>query len=316
MIDDSDFFMTAPDGLEVFVRHSRADEAEGVVVISHGMAEHSGRYLHVAEALVDAGYHVFIPDHRGHGLTAARAKDEENKILGHFGDQNGWHRVVRDLRGLIAYAKETYPDLPLILLGHSMGSFIAQETLYKEPVQIDALSLSGTGISDLLVSVGIAVAKIERTFVGRRKPGPLLGFVAKRKFSKHIKDAHKTHAWLSRDPQVCRDFLADSLCGFDLTSQGAIDMMSALRDLHKAKRMESIPKNLPVFIFGGTEDALSWDGEASRWLTSRYQNLGIKPVRLKLYGGGRHESFNEVNKEEVIDNFIAWCDFVVRMKQS
>ena len=79
MIDDTDFFMTAPDGLEIFVRHSRAEDAEGVVVISHGMAEHSGRYSHVAEALVEAGYHVYIPDHRGHGLTAARAKDEEKK---------------------------------------------------------------------------------------------------------------------------------------------------------------------------------------------------------------------------------------------
>jgi alpha-beta hydrolase superfamily lysophospholipase len=312
MIDDTDFFMTAPDGLEIFVRHSRAEDAEGVVVISHGMAEHSGRYSHVAEALVEAGYHVYIPDHRGHGLTAARAKDEENKTLGHFGDQNGWHRVVRDLRGLIAYAKEAHPDLPLILIGHSMGSFIAQEVLYKDLVEIDALALSGTGIADLLVSVGITVAKIERAIFGRRKPGPFLGFVAKRKFSKHIKDAHKTHAWLSRDPQVCRDFLSDSLCGFDLTSQGAIDMMTALKDLHKNSRMERIPKKLPVYIFGGTEDALSWDGEAARWLVTKYQMLGIKPVRHKLYEGGRHESFNEINKEEVIQGFIGWCDSVVR----
>ena len=315
MIDDSDFFMTAPDGLEIFVRHCRAEDPEGVVVISHGMAEHSGRYLHVAEQLVEAGYHVYIPDHRGHGLTAARAKDDENKILGHFGDQNGWHRVVRDLRGLIAFAKESHPELPLILIGHSMGSFIAQEVLYKEPVEIDALALSGTGIADLLVSVGIAVAKVERSLFGRRKPGPFLGFVAKRKFAKHIKDAHKTHAWLSRDSKVCEDFLADSLCGFDLSNQAAIDMMTALKNLHKNNQMERIPKNLPVYIFGGTEDALSWDGEASRWLATKYQMLGIKPIRLKLYEGGRHESFNEINKDEVIQGFTAWCDSIVRMRK-
>src|SRR5690606_12010903 len=140
------------------------------VQICHGMAEHAGRYAHVAKALVAAGYAVYASDHRGHGKTAA-----DDRSLGHFADEGGWSKTVGDLHRLNRHIADAHPGLPIVLLGHSMGSFLAQHLLYRHPRDVVAAAFSGSnGKPPPIAALGRIIARIERIRVGRRGVSALI----------------------------------------------------------------------------------------------------------------------------------------------
>jgi alpha-beta hydrolase superfamily lysophospholipase len=302
----SDFTHAASDGKRLFVYRYLPDEGaavKAVVHISHGMAEHAARYARVAESLTAAGYAVYANDHRGHGKTAST--DE----LGFFASEHGFARVVADLAELIAHEKKEHPGLPVVLFGHSMGSYIAQQFLIDHGGELAGAVLSGSaGKPNLLASAGRLVARAERLRKGERGTSKLLGDLSFVAFNKQFAPTRTGFDWLSRDAAEVDKYVADPLCGFDVTTSLWVDVLDALTAIADPAQQARIPKTLPIYVFSGSEDPVSEKTKTLEQLLAAYRLAGIRDVSHRFYPGARHETLNETNRDEVTRDLLAWLD--------
>jgi alpha-beta hydrolase superfamily lysophospholipase len=302
----SEFTHAASDGKGLFVYRFLPDEGtpvKAVVHISHGMAEHAARYARVAEALTAAGYAVYANDHRGHGKTAST--DE----LGFFAKEGGFARVVADLAELVAHEKKEYPGLPVVLFGHSMGSYIAQELLIDHGSELAGAVLSGSaGKPNLLASAGRLVARAERLRLGERGTSKLLGDLSFGAFNKQFAPTRTDFDWLSRDAAEVDRYIADPLCGFAVSTSLWVDVLDALGAIARPERQARIPKALPIYIFSGSEDPVSEKTKSLEQLVAAYKEAGIRDVSHRFYAGARHETLNETNRDEVTRDLVSWLD--------
>ena len=306
MNSSNDTFMS-DDGTPLSVYSWEPDGfRKGVVHIAHGLGDRALRYERVALDLAARGYVVCSNDHRGHGKTAARPED-----LGFFAETDGWNRAVRDLQLLMAAEKKSHPDLPLILLGHSMGSFMAQQCLFECGDLLDGCALSGSsGKPQALVYLLKAMAEFERLIRGKRHRSSLLHSLSLRRANRAFQPVRTAFDWLSRDPEVGTQFVADPLCGFVGTTQLWLDLIHGLFWISKPENQSRIPKDIPIYIFAGLSDPISDGCKGLIQLLSAYQAQGLTNVRHKFYPGGRHEMLNETNRDEVIEDLVAWLDAV------
>jgi alpha-beta hydrolase superfamily lysophospholipase len=306
-MQSSTFTFKASDGKPLFVHQWKPDEArspKGIVHIAHGMAEHGGRYGRLAEALTRAGYIVQANDHRGHGKTA-----ESDDDLGFFASSGGWARVVRDTAELIERARDEHPDVPVILVGHSMGSFIVQELMFARPEIAAAVVLSGSnGKPSPIALAGRAVARVERRRLGERGKSPLLHKLSFEAFNKAIKAPRTAFDWLSRDQAEVDRYIADPRCGFVCSTALWVDLLDALPELAKPDNLAKIRKDLPVYVVAGTEDPVSERAKGLGKLVDAYRRAGLFRVTQRLYEGARHEIFNEVNRDAITADLIGWLD--------
>lgn len=295
---------TASDGTPIHVH--RWDPDDGVAVraiahISHGMAEHAGRYARLAEALTQAGIRVYGHDHRGHGKTV---REEE---WGHIGDADGWAHVVHDLRDLLRAELAENPGKPLVLFGHSMGSFMAQEILYTCPDWIAAAVLSGTDGKPIpLAAAGRAIARLERLRLGPRGKSSLLHNLSFGAFNKAFAPNRTAHDWLSRDDAEVDKYESDPMCGFVCTTSTWIGVLDALAANARPENQAKIRKDLPVYIVSGSEDPVNNRARGVRQLVGAYYAAGLTDVTLRVYEGARHEIFNETNRDEVTEALVSW----------
>lgn len=277
---------------------------KAVVQLAHGMAEHARRYDHVAQTLRQAGYAVYASDHRGHGQTARSPED-----LGFFAYTDGWQRVVDDLHRVNRHIEARHPEVPIVLLGHSMGSFLAQQYLFTHGSTLAAAVLSGTNSGGAaLVRVALGLAHIERLRLGPRGRSKLLQAASFGDFNRRFKPARTEFDWLSRDPAEVDKYIADPLCGFSMTVQGWIDVFGGLLRIEEQASRERVPRDLPIYLFAGAEDPVGHAGKGVVGLFDAYRRAGVADVTHKLYAGGRHEMFNEINRDEVTGDLIAWLD--------
>jgi alpha-beta hydrolase superfamily lysophospholipase len=277
-----DFSFTSSDGLEVACyRWAAPVQVAGIVQIAHGMGEHALRYAHTAAFLGNAGFHVYANDHRGHGGTA-----RSRESLGDFGD-GGWNALVADLAALSRIARERDRQLPLVLLGHSMGSFAAQQYLLDHSALIAAVVLSGS----------VAVDKL--TFDSDRS-------VDLSSLNQAVADPRTPYDWLSRDPAVVDAYIADPLCGFGVNPRSVQAMAQAAPRLADPAELKRIRRDLPIYILAGDKDPLNRDLEWLKPLAQRYRSVGLTDVTEKYYPGGRHEMLNETNRDEVLRDLLNW----------
>ena len=206
----STFSFTAPDGTDIHVfKWLPESTVRGAVQIAHGLAEHAGRYARLAEELTKAGFAVYADDHRGHGQTAKREQD-----VGIFTEHDGWARVLGDLHQLNGIVRKEQPGVPVIVMGHSMGSLFVQNLLFAHPDDADAAVFSGTsGKPPAIAKVGIYVAKIERARLGKRRPSTFLDGMGFGAFNKAFKPTRTAFDWLSRDAAEVDKYVADKRCG-------------------------------------------------------------------------------------------------------
>jgi alpha-beta hydrolase superfamily lysophospholipase len=294
----------ASDGLELATYAWTPDDAapRAVVQLAHGMAEHAARYDHVARALVAEGYAVYAHDHRGHGRTAKT--DEE---LGWCAERDGWDQAVRDLHDLTMHWRAQHPGLPLALVAHSMGSFMAQQALILHGKDYDAVALSGSnGKGGALLAAGGIVARAERRRLGPRGRSKLLNFMSFGSFNNAFKPARTDFDWLSRDPAQVDKYIADPRCGFLVTTQFWVDFLRGLQFIEQPEHQARVPSGLPLYIFAGSEDPVSQRTKGLRQLLDAYQKAGLTQVEHRFYPGARHETFNETNRDEVIRDLLAW----------
>jgi len=298
----------AADGGEVFVRRwAPLGTAKAAVQIAHGLAEHGGRYARLAQALTDAGYAVYASDHRGHGRAAAGAED-----LGFFAAQDGWNAVIEDLRQVRRRVGSEYANAPIVLIGHSMGSFMAQQLMSDDGDAYGAVVLSGTGGKpSALAAAGRLIARLERLRLGPHGRSPLLQTFSFGAFNKQFTPARTPFDWLSRDAAEVDKYIADPLCGFPASVQLWIDLLDALGDVTSAQRQACIPKQLPVYVIAGADDPVGGNTKGVQQLLDAYRAAGLAQVTHRFYDGARHELFNETNRDEVTRDLIQWLDGVV-----
>jgi alpha-beta hydrolase superfamily lysophospholipase len=299
-------------GLHVYRFEPASAPAKAVVQIEHGMAEHAARYRRAAEALTAAGYAVYADDHRGHGKTASAPAD-----LGFLAEHDGWNRVVRDFERLRERIVEDHPRRPLFLLGHSMGSLMAQSYAAEHGRELAGLVLSGTGGgSGPLVHVGRGIAKLERLRLGPRGRSKLLQTLTFGAYNKAFAPARTEYDWLSRDAAEVDAYVADPLCGFDFTVQGWIDVMGGVIEIERAATIAKVPKALPVYLMSGSLDPVGRASAGVQWLAEQYKRAGLTDVTVRLYDDARHELLNETNRDEVVRELVAWLDGVLARRSA
>ncbi|MCF6509598.1 alpha/beta hydrolase [Blastococcus sp. MG754426] len=268
-------------------RWDPAGPVRGIVQLTHGMGEHLLRYEALAAALTGAGWVVVGQDHRGHGATA---RD------GAWGDlgPGGWDELVRDIGRVTDSVRAELPDAPLVLLGHSMGSFAAQQHVLDRSGDLAALVLTGTTVLDLLEPA-----------VDLDGPTDLSAFNAP------FQPARTDYDWLSRDEAQVDAYVADPRCGFGLTAADSRQMFLAGRRLADVEQLRGVRADLPVYVAVGDADPLNGRLALVQVLVDRLREAGVQDVTLRAYPGARHEVFNETNRDEVVRDLLAWLDRVV-----
>lgn len=284
----------------------KGKELKGVIQLSHGIGEHSGRYDHVAKRLNKAGFTVYANDHRGHGRSA---KDPES--LGSYTGKDFWEDALEDMYELTKLIKQKYRNKFFVLFGHSMGSMLTRDYLSKYGAGVDAAIISGTaGYIRVIGPLGNAVTNILVRIWGNHGKSEKVESFFFNQFNSHFKPNRTKLDWISRDENEVDKFFNDPLRSelFDLgILRGAA---VGARRANAASTFKNTPGDLPILIFSGDQDPVGEMGEGVKRVARDYEKAGCKNVTLKIYHGGRHEMLNEINKEEVIEEVVAWLEGV------
>lgn len=296
----------ANDGKELYIYcWDKVEKPKAMIQISHGMAEHAGRYKEFAEYLNKQGFIVYASDHRGHGKTAGIIED-----LGYIGE-DGFNKIVEDKHLVFEKMKQEYPKLPRFLFGHSFGSFISQEYILRYGSELNGVILSGSAAQKgLQIYVGRVVTSIERFIFGERKHSNLMENLSFGSFNKRFKKDGYKFAWLSSDLNQVKKYEEDAFCGTVFPTGFFYYLMKGLKKLYKKERLASIPKELPIYIISGENDPVGGYGKLIKDLFKIYKETGIKDVQIKLYQGFRHEVLNETNKNQVYVDILNWLNHV------
>jgi len=288
-MDATELTSTTVDGDVLHVdRWSGDGSPRAIVQIAHGMGEHAGRYARFAAALVDAGYVVYANDHRGHGRTAGTA--ERHGDLG----TAGWAGLVGDLGLVSALARDDHPDRPLVVFGHSMGSFALQEHLLDHSAELDAAILSGTSAGDVIA------AGLDPT----QQPDLTA-------FNAAFEPARTEYDWLSRDDAEVDAYVADPACGFGVSVDAMPGLLQGAMSVADPSRLARIRADLPILLLSGDADPLAGGGALVELVAQRYGDAGVRDVTVQLHPGARHELLNETNRDEVTADILAWIDRVL-----
>jgi alpha-beta hydrolase superfamily lysophospholipase len=304
-MEESDFRLPARDGNPLFVRAFLPSGApRAALQLAHGMAEHSARYARLARALTDRGYVVYADDHRGHGQTAP-----SREALGHFADSEGWNKVVDDQIGITDEIKSRHPGIPLFLMGHSMGSYIVRGVALRRGDAYKGLVLSGTSHDRPAVYKSLRlIAGAESLRLGKLGKSALIKKLTFDSFNDRIADPRTTCDWLSRDAAEVDKYIADPFCGFSCTNQLWWDLLGGMAEVCTPEHIESMPKDLPVYVMAGEKDPVNSNLSGIRKLHKAFEAAGIKSITLRIYQGARHELTNELNRDEISHDLVEWLD--------
>ena len=280
--------LPASDGYPIEVcEWAPSTPARGVVQIAHGMGEHAGRYRALALALNAVGVAVVANEHRGHGAEALRRGEK-----GQLGPR-GFAGLVDDMLAVSDFAQSRHPGAPLILLGHSMGSFATKIYLLDHAHRVRGAALSGTVALDLAEAGNNSAWKLPAT-------------------NAPVQVRRTPYDWLSRDEAEVDAYIADPLCGFRLEVKSRQSMYAAYARTAQPEAMRRIPARLPLYLFVGEADAIHRRLAYFNPLVERFQAAGLSDVTVRIYEGARHEVLNETNRAEVVAHLIEWVERVLR----
>jgi alpha-beta hydrolase superfamily lysophospholipase len=272
--------LAAADGHDIHMQQWKPDgDPACIIQVLHGLGEYSDRYGRFASAAVSRGFAVVGHDHRGHGPHAAE--------LSHFADADGWHKVGQDIQSVNDAIREEFPETPVVMLGHSMGSFLAQTFAMYYGAKLSGLILSAsTWPSRLQLVPAKLIAHIEAWRLGIHGKSPLLDKLGFGAFNKRFAPARTEYDWLSS----CKLWL---------------DFIGGLFGISSDHAISRVPADLPILITGGAVDAVGGDKGMSK-LAMHYAQTLHQRLSVKIYEDGRHEMLNEVNRDEVTTDWLDW----------
>lgn len=276
-----------------------------LVQICHGMCEYIDRYEELAEFLCARGGVVFGNDHLGHGKTKAM---NEPSYFGYFAEKDGEKIVVEDVHTMTTMVKNEFPGLPIILIGHSMGSMIARSYMTKYGDGITCAVFMGTSGANNLTGIIRFLARVGMIFGRAKKPATLLDHLAFSKYNDRYEDVRSEKDWITRDRERVEKYLADPLCMFLFTDRAAYDFANLLDEVSGVKWASKLPKEKPYLLVSGEMDPVGNYGDGVREVYGWMKQADVRDVTIKLYPGARHEILNEINRDEVkeeIFSFIA-----------
>jgi alpha-beta hydrolase superfamily lysophospholipase len=325
--------ITMDDGIRLGLRRWESSAAQAgtppraVLHIIHGMGEHALRYERLARRLNQEGIAVWAADQRGHGRTADAVVNDPGRggLLGHCADRDGFSRVTADIDIINRSIKAEYPGVPLFLLGHSWGSFVAQNYIETwggggkgrgregnppvsaPPMDLAGCVLSGTrGPGGLKLKLGAPVMAFLAFLRGSRGRSKLARSLSDGSYNKAFRPNRTGFDWLSRDEGEVDAYVHDPLCG-NLCSSGFYrDLVAALNQIHRKESLAGIRRDLPIYVFSGSADPVGDMGASPTALLAAYRSLGIKDLEFVLYPDARHETLNETNREEVTGSLVSW----------
>lgn len=287
------------------VRYLPDDEAcIGVIQLVHGMQEYIERYEGFAEFLTGKGFLVVGHDHLGHGHSVL---DEQH--LGYFCKPKPSDVLVADMYQLTCITKNSYPNLPYVIFGHSMGSYLLRKFLTKHGESVDAAILCGTGyVPTVTCNLGLAVVALIATFRGWHYRSQ---FVKNSTFSGEYKKynmdgSDPANSWLSKNTESVKRYYKDRFCTFDFTLNGYWGLFTTVKYDNQDKYIQQIPKDLPIFFISGADDPVGGCGVGVRRIYDQFLKNGIKDVSIKLYENDRHEILNEPDHETIYADIWNW----------
>ena len=286
--------------------HAIEWEPEGeirvVLQLCNGMVEFIDRYDAFAKFLNEHGIYVVGHDHLGHGKSVA-----EGGTFGYFCEQDPATVVVRDVHRLKKITEEQYPQVPYIILGHSMGSFIARNYLCRYGSGIGGAVIVGTGMQSAgLIFASKAMAGIQKLFCGPKHVSHFIDKAAFGGYNKRIDSPRTSSDWLSRNTDNVDRYIADELCGFTFTVNGFQTLLELIRRLQKQENLEKVPQNLPILMVSGAEDPVGDYGKGVHKACDSLKRAGVKNITVKLYENDRHELLNEDDAETAMEDIWQW----------
>jgi alpha-beta hydrolase superfamily lysophospholipase len=305
----SHFLNKSSDGRPVFVRRwLPSGNSRAILLVAHGMAEHSSRYQGLAAVMSAAGWAVYAPDHRGHGKTASAGTEGQ---IGCLAQGEGFSRLRDDLHEIAQVARAENPGAPLFLFGHSMGSLLAEDYLSSYGKELSGLALSGVLAppSPLLRAIGIGIAALGSALKGRNAPAKMLHKMSFESNNRDFEPARSPLDWLSRDTAEVDKYLADPLCGFVCSFgfyRGLLAEFSSVYGVGTS--FSGSPKSLPILIVAGAEDPLGGALGFVSLLADKFKAAGCQDIEKRLYPGARHEVLNETNRDEVLGDIRQWLE--------
>ncbi len=294
-------WLRASDGQTIFYNEFLPDDnnVRFIVQIFHGMAEHSERYTHFAEFLVSKGAVVYVSDHRGHGRNCLKPGQ-----YGVWPGKDTWFSIVDDLKVLNDITEKSFPGLPIFILGHSMGSFLARTFITKYSSGIKGVILTGTGTNPtFLLEVAYVIACLQCKLRGVSTPAKLLD---KMSFGSYNKGYASPFQWLTRDQKIVDEYINDPYCGGVFSCSFYRNFFSGLIYNNKISNAKKISRDLPVFFLSGIEDPVGNYGKGVKQAGEFYRKAGLRNMDCKIYAGARHEILNETNKDEVYKDIYDW----------
>ena len=280
--------------------------SRGVVQIIHGLAEHAERYNHFARYLNERGFTVYAHDHRGHGKT-------DPNSLGYIDSNDGFHTMVKNIKDVRSAISDENPGLPLILFGHSMGSFLLQRYMQLYDHTPAGLIYSGSnGKPPASISAGMLLSRVLIKLKGKAAKSTLLHGMTFGAFNKRFKNPRTDMDWLSRDPDMVDLYIDDPYCGFVCSTSFFHHFFRGLKTLHAHRPFADHDLTVPILVVSGDSDPVSNMGKGIRDLEKRLKKSGVANVTVKLYENGRHEMLNETNRAEVMDDILQWLNSITK----
>ena len=302
----SDFFFESSTGInKIHVKKCMpASAPRAVVQIAHGIAEHVERYTDFMSFLAENGFAVYANDHLGHGKSVIIGSEK-----GIFAEKDGWSYVVKDMEKLHDIAAQENPDIPYVMFGHSMGSFLTRNYIIVYPDKYDYAILSGTGHQNALTVLGgnaIAEALVLKN--GPRGDGQALNDIAFGSYLSKIENPRTPFDWLSRDEKAVDAYIADPMCGFVCKISLYRDMMKGIKYITARSNIAKMGKEKPVYFMSGEADPVGDYGKGVEKAYKAFCDAGLHDVMIRLYPEGRHEMLNETNKDAVYKDILDWLN--------
>ena len=279
---------------------SDLENAAGVVQIVHGMEEHKERYYDFALFLAENGLHVVVSDLRSHG--------EDAPVLSHIADKRGDWLLIRDQQVITDWIASRFPDLPLMLFGHSMGSIISRVLLQTDSRRYARTALSGYVNPNPAAPVAIALGNAIRLSKSSRAHSKLLNELALGPYGKSIPDRKTSLDWLSYNEENVRKYIADPLCGAEFTVGSYCALFSLLNRMQQTHMYRNVNAEMPILLISGSMDPVGGYGKGVRQVYADLLKTGHENVKIRVYDGARHELFNETNAKDVLRDLLEWMD--------